>query len=296
MKNYQLSAIAALMVSATACTHTENTTPATDEGYQLVWSDEFNQEGPVDTTSWNFENGFLFNNEDQWYQEDNATCKDGCLVIECRKEQFPNPMYNPEGTHYGNKREMVEYTSSRITTATKHEFLYGRIEMRAKIPTSYGAWPAFWTLGTGCAQGGVYWPQCGEIDIMEYYHIDSVPHILANVAWGTETRHVAAWRDKRVPFSHFLEKDKNWADKFHVWRMDWDYDYIRLYLDDELINEVAVAETVDKGLYDGYNPHRHPHYILLNLALGGDCGGPIDETALPIHYLIDYVRVYQKKP
>ena len=77
--------------------------------------------------------------------------------------------------------------------------------------------------------------------------------------------------------------------------MDWDYDYIRLYLDDELINEVAVAETVNQELYDGYNPHRHPHYILLNLALGGDCGGPIDETALPIQYWIDYVRGYQKK-
>ena len=264
------------------------------DGYKLVWSDEFNTDGPVDTTSWNFASGFRYNFEDQWYQKDNAWCEDGCLVIEARKERFPSPQYKPESSFWGDKREFVEYTSSRVNTATKREFLYGRFEMRARIPVAKGAWPAFWTLGTGCEYGGMPWPQSGEIDIMEYYPVNGEPQILGNVASGAPGTSKAYWNAKKVPFSHFLEKDPNWASKFHVWRMDWDRDWIRIYLDDELINEVDINLMWNTGSWSGYNPHRHPHYILLNLALGGSNGGPIDDGAFPMRYEIDYVRVYQR--
>ena len=125
------------------------------DGYKLVWSDEFNIDGPVNSVDWNFARGFGYNMEDQWYQEGNAFCENGCLIIEARRESFPNPDYNPESGFWGDRRDSVKYTSSRINTAEKREFLYGRFEMRAKIPTAGGAWPAFWTLGSGCEYGGM---------------------------------------------------------------------------------------------------------------------------------------------
>ena len=172
----------------------------------------------------------------------------------------------------------------------KYSFLYGRLEVCARIPTASGAWPAIWTLGSG-----MEWPSCGEIDLMEYYHIDGVPHILANVAWGDDQHYHAVWNSQKVPFSHFVERDANWLQHFHIWRMDWDETSIGLYLDDELINKTPLKTTVNGAIGQYSNPFNHPQYILLNLALGGDHGGPIDDAALPMRYEIDYVRVYQKQ-
>ena len=129
---------------------------------------------------------------------------------------------------------------------------------------------------------------------MEYYRIGGVPHILANAAWGSDRRFHAIWNSKRVPFSHFTERDKNWADSFHIWRMDWDEQFIRIYLDDELLNEVDLSKTVNGRIGQGTNPFHRPHYLLLNLALGGDNGGEIDDTQMPMRYEIDYVRIYQR--
>ena len=130
--------------------------------WQLVWSDEFNADGLPDTAVWSYDNGFARNEEAQWYQEGNAYCKDGKLIIEARKEEGRrNPWYEAGSNDWRKKREFIEYTSSCITTSGKKEFLYGRFEVRAKIPVSGGAWPAIWTLGSG-----MEWPSCGEIDIM----------------------------------------------------------------------------------------------------------------------------------
>lgn len=131
---------------------------------------------------WNYEQGYVRNEEAQWYQPDNAVCKGGFLVIEARKERNrQNPLYIPGSNDWRKEREFIEYTSSSVTTAGKKEFLYGRFEVRARIPVAKGAWPAIWTLGSN-----MEWPSCGEIDIMEYYQIKGVPHILANAAWGTD--------------------------------------------------------------------------------------------------------------
>lgn len=262
------------------------------EDWKLVWSDEFNVEGIPDPSVWNFEQGYARNEEDQWYQPDNAVCKDGCLVIEARKEKpgRKNPVYTPGSNDWSKKREYIGYTSSCLTTAGKKEFLYGRFEVRARIPVTKGAWPAIWTLGRS-----MEWPSGGEIDIMEYYPIQGVPHILANAAWGTDRKWNAKWNSKATPFSHFLDKDPDWASKFHVWRMDWDEEAIRIYLDDELLNDIPLSTTLNGSIGKGTNPFTKPQYILLNLALGGIHGGPIDDEALPMRYEIDYVRVYQRE-
>lgn len=256
--------------------------------WRLVWSDEFDGMGRPDAATWNFERGFVRNHEAQWYQEENAWQEDGLLIIEARKEQKPNPTYRKNGRYWGQHREQIEYTSACLTTMGKREFLYGRLEVSARIPTSGGAWPAIWTLGSG-----MEWPSCGEVDLMEYYPINGKPHILANVAWGDDEHFHAVWNSRKVPFTHFTSRDAAWAQQFHTWRMDWDEESIRLYLDNELLNEVPLSTTVN-GIVGHYtNPFTQPQYILLNLALGGDNGGPIDDVALPMRYEIDYVRIYE---
>ena len=260
--------------------------------WQLVWSDEFNADGPLNPSVWNFEQGYARNEEAQWYQAENAICKDGVLVIEARKEQGrKNPHYVADSRDWRKNREFVEYTSSSVNTAGKKEFLYGRFEIKARIPVDKGAWPAIWTLGSK-----MEWPSCGEIDIMEYYPIQGIPQILANAAWGTDRQWNAKWKSSPTPFMHFTDKDPDWASKFHIWRMDWDAEAIKLYLDDELLNEIPLNTTMNGKLGNWTNPFARPHYFLLNLALGGINGGPIDEAAMPMKYEIDYVRVYQKEP
>ena len=260
------------------------------EGFHLVWSDEFNGCGAPDSTVWNFEEGFVRNQEAQWYQATNAWQQDGCLIIEARCEHRNNPTYDPTSRHWGKKREFIDYTSACLTTAGKKTFLYGRLEVRAKIPTAPGAWPAIWTLGSG-----MEWPSCGEIDVMEYYRIDGEPHILANAAWGNDQRYGAVWNSQKIPFAHFIEKNLDWADQFHVWLMDWDEQHIRIYLDDELLNDIPLSTTINGSIGHGENPFRKPQYILLNLALGGHNGGFIDDSAFPMRYEIDYVRIYQSE-
>lgn len=255
----------------------------------MAWSDEFDRDGRPDETTWNYEEGFVRNHEAQWYQAENAFVKDGLLVIEARREHRKNPIYKSSGRHWGQQREFIDYTSSCLTTRGKRQFLYGRLEVCARIPTAGGAWPAIWTLGDGLP-----WPSCGEIDLMEFYRIKGVPHILANVAWGNDRPFDAVWNSRRVPFTHFTQRDGEWASRFHVWRMDWDEKNLRLYLDDELLNEVPLSQTHNGSIGRGVNPFTRPQYILLNLALGGDNGGTIDDEAFPMRYEIDYVRVYEK--
>jgi len=263
---------------------------AAQDEWKLVWSEEFNSDGPYNREVWEAEQGFVRNHEAQWYQEDNARQENGCLVIEAKKERRNNPTYKTEGRRdWRSEREFIEYTSSSLTTRRSFSFLYGRLEVRAKIPTGGGAWPAIWLLGKDMP-----WPSCGEIDVMEYYRIKGVPHILANAAWGNNQQYSAVWDSKAVPFSHFTEKDSRWAEKFHIWRMDWNAEAIRIYLDDELLNEIPLSQTVNGSIGQHLNPFMRPQYLLLNLAIGGDNGGKIDNEALPMKYEIDYVRVYQQ--
>ena len=129
---------------------------------------------------------------------------------------------------------------------------------------------------------------------MEYYRINDVPHILANAAWGND-HNQAVWNSKAIPFTHFTDKDPDWAQKFHVWRMEWQPAYLRIYLDDELLNDIDLTTTVN-GTYGGNkNPFHTPQYFLLNLAIGGQHGGEPAPEKYPLRYEIDYIRFYQAK-
>lgn len=266
--------------------------PIQYEGYRLIWNDEFDTDGALSDV-WSFEQGFVRNEELQWYQKENATVTGGCLVIEARLEEVANPRYVPESGDWKENRNVANYTAGSLTTKGRFDFMYGRMEVRAKIPTAQGAWPAIWTLGNQWE-----WPLCGEIDVMEYYQRNEVPIILANACWGSEYKWVGVWDEATVPFSSFTEKDPEWVEKFHVWRMDWTPNFIRLYLDDELLNEVDLSLTANRGWEDNFeNPFSNDvegfgHYILLNLAVGGNGGMP-DNRIFPLKYEVDYVRVYQ---
>jgi len=255
-------------------------------GMTLVWNDEFNNNGKPDLASWIYENGFVRNQELQWYQQENANCANGLLIIEGRREQVKTPNYIAGSTNWKSGREYAEYTSASIQTRGLRQWQFGRFEIRARIDTACGSWPAIWTLGI--SRG---WPSGGEIDIMEFYRVKGVPTILANFAWGTEKRGVAKWDDLKKPLADFTANDPNWTKNFHVWRMDWNKDSISLFLDDLLLNTVLLNQTTNP---DGFNPFLQPHYFLLNLAIGANGGDPT-KTIFPMKYEVDYVRVYQNQ-
>ena len=259
--------------------------------YTLVWSDEFNGTGAVNAANWNFENGFVRNNEAQWYQPNNASQKDGNLIIEARKEPVWNQRLNPNFTGGANWPAWVyyiNYTSSSINTRNKQSWLYGRFEIRAKVTNLLGTWPAIWTLGNSCN-----WPSNGEVDIMENY----TGGILGNFAWGTNKAWEAKWDTKKLPVSDFISKDPDWVSKFHIWTLDWDYNRMSIYVDGTLVNEVDLSTTINgTAACSGENPFRKKQYLLLNLALGGNSGGSIANLTFPNQYIVDYVRVYQYNP
>ena len=260
------------------------------DGYRLVWCDEFDYEGAPRSADWNFETGFVRNRELQWYQPQNAACHDGVLCITAHREQKPNPYYCPDDKAWGAQREQIECTSACLITEGKHEFLYGRFEVRARIPGARGTWPAIWFKGAN----GLPWPQRGEIDLMEFYPKGSTAMLHANACWGGKGGS-SAWRSKAVPMHHFTQRDSLWTTQFHVWRMDWTEDYIRLYLDDELLNDIDIRNVSNAEGHPGAgtNPFHTPMFLLLNLAMGSS-GGKVDEAALPARFEVDYVRVYQR--
>jgi beta-glucanase (GH16 family) len=254
--------------------------PSADRpGWTLVWSDEFDVDGPPNPADWNFEHGFVRNQELQWYQPDNATCSGGLLVIEARREEKPNPNYQAGSSDWKLNRQNIEYTSSSMTTSGKHAFLYGRFEMRARIATDAGSWPAFWALGSG-----VSWPASGEVDIMEYYR----NMVLANVCRPSGS--TCNWTSTNKTLSAL--GGSTWTSQFHVWAMEWDAQNIDLYLDDTLVNHFVVANAVASGQTNPYMGRTF--YILVNQAVGGQNGGDPTNTTFPLRYEVDYVRVYQR--
>lgn len=251
------------------------------EGYKLVWSDEFNKDGAPDPANWDYEKGFVRNMELQWYQPENAFCKDGKLIIEARKELKPNPLYVEGSNDWRKKPKNITYTSACIITKGLQSWQYGRFEMRGKINISDGLWPAFWTLGL---KGR--WPANGEIDIMEYYQ----GNLLANIA--------SLGADKKPKwFSHTKSitelGGKKWAAAFHIWRMDWDSETISLFVDGILLNKTPLSDLKNDDGSD-FHPFKQEHYILFDLAMGGMNGGSLNDTKFPNRMEVDYVRVYQK--
>lgn len=263
---------------------------AEGDDWRLVWSDEFDRDGLVDTLRWNYERGFVRNQEPQWYAPENVYVRDGRLVIEARPAQFPCPAYEAGSTDWRLSREQIRWTSGAIETRQSFSFTYGRVEVSARIPVCKGAWPAIWLLGKGLP-----WPGCGEVDMMEYYQHQGLPTVLANACWGGDKGYESRWDSSYTPLTHFTAADPQWADRFHLWRMDWDDTAIRLFLDGELLNEIDLTKTVNGGARPetaGLNPFHRPHFLLLNLALDTRVKD-YDLRDFPMRYEVDYVRVYQ---
>lgn len=250
---------------------------------KLVWFDEFNYSGLPDSKKWDYENGFVRNQEPQYYTTkriENCRVENGMLVIEARKEQYSNAAYKPGADKWPRKDQFAGYTSASILTKGKTEWKYGRMEIRAKVPRGLGIWPAFWMLGTD--HGQVNWPNCGEIDIMEFLGRDStrvhgtVHYADAANAYRTQTAEPLVGKP---------------ADGFHIYAIDWDENRIEFYYD----NLKYFVFDYKKAPYPPEEMFQKKYYLLLNLALGhpGTWAGPLDEKALPAKYYVDYVRVYQ---
>jgi len=246
--------------------------------WKLVWSDEFDYEGLPDPKKWDYEEGFVRNNEMQYYTRarlQNARVENGVLVIEGLKEPFRNLRYKSGSKAWQEQPEFASYTAASLITLNKSSFQYGRIEVKAKLPQGKGVWPAIWMLGTNMSDVG--WPRCGEIDIMEFVGKDP-NRIHGTVHYAIDGRHGADGGK--------LKTDKSFSG-FHVYAIEWFEDRIDFFFDQTQYHTFIV----DKAGAD--NPFCKPQYLLVNLALGGSWGGDIDDEILPQKFLIDYVRVYE---
>ena len=248
------------------------------EGYNLVWSDEFNTDGLPDPTKWNYD---TYRNKDGWWNEEeqyysesrrqNARIKDGHLIIEARKDgdalkDFPD---------YGGQ----DYSSARLFTKGKASWQYGYYEIRAKVPCGKGLWPAIWTLPEEPGQ----WPDSGEIDIMEYVgHLPKTFHATIHTEDYNHT--IKTEVGEKI-------KRKKACKAFYTHSLLWTPEAITVSLDGR---PYFHYENDKKG--EGSWPFDRPHHLIMNLAIGGNWAGRkgISKKAFPARMEVDYVRVYQK--
>jgi beta-glucanase (GH16 family) len=235
----------------------------------LDWEDQFNQDGLPNPAIWSYEVGKIRNNEAQFYTKarlENARVENGMLLIEARKDNFD-----------GN-----EITSASIHTSGKKSMLYGKIEVRAKVPEGRGSWPAIWMLGESKTKK-INWPECGEIDIMENVGYDP-DKVHFNVHTKAYNHVMNTNKGKIVP-------DINPSQDFHIYAVEWYTNRIDFFLDGTKQFTFMKEEGNDKWPFD------KSQYLILNLAIGGAWGGQkgIDDTKFPFKYYIDYVKVYKQK-
>jgi beta-glucanase (GH16 family) len=263
----------------TNCEVDETQTVTTFEN--LVMADEFNVDGAPDPSLWTYDIGDgsaegipgWGNNELQYYTDrpENVKVENGLLVITAREEAF-------DGS---------SYTSARITTQNLFEQQYGRFEARIRMPLGKGIWPAFWLLGNDCDINP--WPQCGEIDVMEY--LGDAPTIVFGSAHGPGYN-----AGDSISKEYELENDR-FDTGFHVFGIEWGPDYINYYVDDELYQQITPETTAEEAVDNVPNPgewvFNRPFYIILNIAVGGNLpGAPNEDTQFPQRMYVDYVRVY----
>jgi len=241
-------------------------TPEFYGGYNLVWADEFNGT-ELDPGSWTYELGAggWGNQELQTYtnSEENSFVANGKLVIEARE--------NTSG----------EYSSARIVTVDKKEFMFGRIDIRAKLPYGQGIWPALWMLGANFPEEG--WPNCGEIDIMELVgHEASKVHGTAH--WGPAGQTFSNNHGDSIDLN-----GETYADQFHVFSIVWDFNKVKWYMDDTLYFSID-QNTVGNNAY----PFNQDFFFIFNIAVGGQWpGNPDQTTTFPQRMVVDYIRVFQ---
>jgi beta-glucanase (GH16 family) len=245
--------------------------PLSAADWRLVWSDEFNKKGAPDPAKWTYEEGFVRNDEAQVYtkgRRDNIRVDNGVLIIEARKERVASPA-------------PAEYTSGSLTTRGRAAWRYGKIEVRAKLPSGRGTWPAIWLLGNN--ENVVGWPKCGEIDVMEHVGYDpGVVH--ANVHTERYNHVQKNGKGDRVavadPFG-----------EFHTYAVEWTESKMDFFVDGKPYFSFANERTGSAAW-----PFDQPFYLILNVAIGGSWGGEkgVDDAIFPQRMEVDYVRVYQR--
>lgn len=240
-------------------------------GWNLIWFDEFNYTGLPDSSKWGYDEGGKGwgNHELEYYTAkrlENARVEDSVLVIEARKEKWSNR----------------EYTSARLVSRNKGDWTYGRFEIRAKLPSGKGTWPAIWMLPTKWTYGNGGWPDNGEIDIMEYVGYDK-----AKVHGSTHSK-AYYWRinTQKTAITDVPDAET----EFHVYAMEWSKDKIEMFVD-----TTKYFTFINEGKGWEVWPFDKDFHMILNLAIGGDWGGVqgIDDSIFPQKLLIDYVRVYK---
>lgn len=243
------------------------------QGTELVWSDEFSQDGAPDSRKCDYDLGDgcpdncgWGNNELQWYTNDakNVRVEDGVLIIEAHQDSTRNNAYS----------------SAKIVSRNKGDWRYGRLEIRAKLPRGVGTWPAIWMLPTDWKYGG--WPTSGEIDIME--HVGYDPGVIHGTIHTEKYNHIKQTQKEgkiNVPDAQ---------DEFHVYAVNWTEDKMDFYVDDSLYHTVTRDPADD---YRGW-PFDQRFYLIMNIAVGGNWGGAkgVDPDIWPQRMEIDYVRVY----
>ncbi|HNU15657.1 MAG TPA: glycoside hydrolase family 16 protein [Chitinophagaceae bacterium] len=258
---------ACMLILFLSCNNKEK---MTEPAYQLVWADEFATSGQPDAAKWNYEVGGhgWGNQELQFYTDrrtENARVENGYLIIEARKENWQG----------------MNYTSARLVTKGKAEWQYGRIEVKAKIPSGRGTWPAIWMLG---ATTPLNWPDDGEIDIMEHVGFNQGT-VHASIHCKKYYHSIGTQKTATIPVP-------DCSDSFHVYATEWDKDSVRVSVDGNTYFRFANEHT-------GYEawPFDNKMFLLLNIAVGGAWGGQqgVDDSIFPKKMEIDYVRVYQKK-
>ncbi len=238
--------------------------PDSYSGYDLVWQDEFN-ENAIDESIWKFEIGTgssgWGNNELQYYRKENARIYDGNLVIEAKSE-----IYNGRN-----------YTSSRMITQGNYDFTYGRVDIRANLPTGQGIWPALWMLGDNISTVG--WPECGETDIMEI--VGNEPNkVHGTVHWSNAGDYASFGGNKTLSSGIF-------KDNFHVFSIIWNSSSIKWFLDDVQYHAIDITPA---ELSEFHNKN----FFIFNVAVGGNWpGSPNSSTEFPQRMLVDYIRVFQ---
>jgi beta-glucanase (GH16 family) len=277
MKNLKmiLPIIVASLLQLVACTDKKETiavatqSQIVDKNWQFettpMWEDNFTT--TIDPAKWNFETGGngWGNNELQYYTNgNNSTISNGNLVITAKKE-----------ANSGSG-----YTSSRMTTKGKGDFLYGRFEVRAKLPKGRGTWPAIWMLHTNPEYGT--WPASGEIDIMEHVGFDqNKVHFSVHTSAFNHTIGTQKTANKVVPTA---------SDDFHVYRLDWTPYAVKGYIDG-----VSYFEFINNNAGFTAWPFNRKFFLILNVAVGGNWGGAqgVDDTVFPASMQVDYVKVFK---
>jgi beta-glucanase (GH16 family) len=264
--------MAAALLSSTAWGRTSSKTSP----WVLAWSDEFNQPdgSNPDPTKWTFDIGGdgWGNHELEYYtgRPQNVRIEHGHLVITARQEKYT-----------GVDGKTRAYTSARLKTLGKFSVTYGRIEARIKIPRGQGVWPAFWMLGSNIDQVG--WPDSGEIDIME--NIGREPAVVHG------TIHGPGYSGDKGIGAPFSLRHGRFADRYHVFAVEWEPNVIRFYVDGKRYATRTPAD-LPRDTHWVYN---QTFFLLLNFAVGGDWpGSPDRSTRFPQQMLVDYVRVYQR--